>query len=77
MFQELGVQAMVNITSHIIFIFITWQVLQSVRLDGIFKKERVAEARILVILITIVIGSTASNFFLDLINWSRQILYLF
>ena len=77
MFQDLGVQAMVNITSHIVFIIITWQVLQAVRLDEIFKKNRIFEARIFIVFITIVIGSTVSNFFIDLIHWTQQILYLF
>ncbi|WP_017471030.1 DUF1146 family protein [Amphibacillus jilinensis] len=77
MIEELGVQALINIFSHLIFIYITWQVIQAVRLDGIFKKDRIIEGRILVILITIVIGSTVSRFFIDLINWAQQVLYLF
>lgn len=77
MMQEIGRQAIVNIASHVIFIVITWQVLQGVRLDSIFKKSRIFEARVFVIFLTIVIGSTVSHFFLDLIDWSQQILYLF
>lgn len=77
MMQEIGRQAIVNISSHVIFIVITWQVLQGVRLDSIFKKSRIFEARVFVIFLTIVIGSTVSHFFLDLIDWSQQILYLF
>ncbi|MCZ0703664.1 putative integral membrane protein (TIGR02327 family) [Natronobacillus azotifigens] len=77
MMQELGRQALVSIFSHIIFIIITWQVLQAVRYDHIFKKTRTFEAKIVIILLTIVIGSTVSNFFLDLINWTQQALYLF
>ncbi len=77
MLQDLGTQALINIASHFIFIFITWQVLQSVRLDELFKKNRIAEARIVIIFLTITIGSTVSHFFIDLINWSQQISYLF
>lgn len=77
MMQELGTQALISIFSHIIFIMITWQVLQAVRLDNIFKKDRTTEARVVIILVTIVIGSTVSNFFLDLIGWSQQVFYLF
>lgn len=77
MIEDLGMQALGNITSHIIFIIITWQVLQSVRLDEIFKKNRVVEARIVIIILTIVIGSTVSNFFIDLVHWSRQLMYMF
>ncbi|WP_440897945.1 DUF1146 family protein [Amphibacillus sp. Q70] len=77
MIQELGVQAFMNIASHIIFMIITWQVLQAVRLDEIFKKNRIFEARVVTIFLTIAIGSTVSHFFIDLIHWTQQILYLF
>src|SRR5690625_158734 len=77
MFQELGVQAMVNISSHLIFIIITWQLLRAVRIEEIFKKNRIVEARILIAFITIAIGSTVSHFFIDLIHWMQQILYIF
>src|SRR5690625_7942582 len=73
MFQELGVQAMVNISSHLIFIIITWQLLRAVRIEEIFKKNRIVEARILIAFITIAIGSTVSHFFIDLIHWMQQI----
>ncbi|SDB81419.1 conserved hypothetical integral membrane protein [Pelagirhabdus alkalitolerans] len=77
MLQELGTQAMVNIASHIIFIVITWQLLQAVRFDEIFKKDRVFEARLLMVFITIVIGSTVSHFFIDLISWTQQVIFMF
>lgn len=75
--QELGRLALISMLSHIIFIVITWQVLQAVRLDPIFKKMRTFEARTLIIFIAIVIGSTVSNFFLDILKWSQQFIYLF
>lgn len=77
MVQELGTQALMNIASHIVFIIITWYVLQAVRLDEIFKKDRIFEARIAIIFLTITIGSTVSHFFIDLIHWTQQLLYMF
>ncbi len=74
---ELARQAILNMLSHIIFIIITWQIIQSVRLDSIFKKMRNFEARLVIIFITITIGTSVSNFFLDLLNWTNQITYLF
>ncbi|CQR46171.1 hypothetical protein BN1058_00421 [Paraliobacillus sp. PM-2] len=75
--QELAKQALISMISHIIFIIITWQIIQSVRLDPIFKKMRTFEAKLLIIFVTIAIGTTVSNFFLDLLNWTNQITYLF
>ncbi|MGM7682003.1 DUF1146 family protein [Cytobacillus sp. Hm23] len=72
-----GIDALVSILSHLIFITITWWALQSLNFEKIFKKNRVIQARTLFILITIAIGSTISNFFLDYLFWSKQITTLF
>ncbi|WP_066188076.1 MULTISPECIES: DUF1146 family protein [Gracilibacillus] len=77
MMQTVAQEGLISIISHIIFIVITWRVIQSVNFDDFFRKERVFEARILIILITIVIGTTVSNFFLDFLQWSQQLIYLF
>ncbi|WP_044896334.1 DUF1146 family protein [Bacillus alveayuensis] len=73
----LGQQAIISMTSHIVFIIITWYALQGLHIESIIRKGRVFEARLLLILLTIAIGSTVSNFFLDLLFWSRQTPYLF
>ncbi|WP_407269379.1 DUF1146 family protein [Radiobacillus sp. PE A8.2] len=75
--QTLGQQALVGILSHIIFIVITWQVLQAINIDPIIRKGKIFEARVLLILLTIVIGTTVSNFFLDILQWSGQLNLLF
>ncbi|WP_112182189.1 MULTISPECIES: DUF1146 family protein [Paraliobacillus] len=75
--EELGRLALISMLSHIIFIVITWQIMQALRLDPIFKKARTFEAKILIVFIAIVIGSTVSNFFLDFLKWSQQFVYLF
>lgn len=63
--------------SHVLFIYLTWIVIQSLNLDPFFLKNKVTEARILIIFVTIAIGTTVSNFVLDIINWSQDIIYLF
>ncbi|WP_205619698.1 DUF1146 family protein [Gracilibacillus halophilus] len=75
--QSLAQEAVISLLSHLIFIVITWQVLQSVNFDALFRKQKVIEARILIIFITIAIGTTVSNFFLDFLQWSQQLIYLF
>ncbi len=77
MFVDLGVQAAISIISHSVFIIITWRALQSIRLDVLFKKHKVFETRLFMVILTIVIASVLSHFFLDLLNWSQQLLYLF
>lgn len=72
----LGQQAIISIVSHLIFIVITWYALQALPIEKVIRKGRVFEARLLLILLTIAIGSSVSNFFLDFLFWSKQIPYL-
>lgn len=77
MIQTLSQQALVSMVSHLIFIVITWKVLQGLNLDGIIKKGKVFEAQALLILLTITIGTSVSRFFLDFLQWSQYIGQLF
>ncbi|WP_186576603.1 DUF1146 family protein [Aquibacillus kalidii] len=77
MLQTLAQDALLSIFSHILFIIITWRAIQSVNFDALIHKSRVFEARVLIILVTIVIGTTVSKFFLELIQWGQQLIYLF
>ncbi|WP_093214642.1 DUF1146 family protein [Sediminibacillus albus] len=77
MMQSLGQQALVSMISHLIFIIITWRVLQGINLDPLIKKGRVFEGTLLLIFITVAIGTTVSRFFLDFLQWSQQLIFLF
>jgi len=50
-----------------------WYALQALPIEKVIRKGRVFEARLLLILLTIAIGTSVSNFFLDFLFWSRQI----
>ena len=69
--------ALISIFSHIMFIYITWKVVTAIRIEAIFKKGRAAEARVFLLFITIVIGTGVSRFFLDILQWSGDLTYLF
>ncbi|WP_373893964.1 DUF1146 family protein [Virgibacillus natechei] len=74
---DIGQLAVISIISHIIFISITWRLVVAINFDSLIRKSRVTEARILLLFITIVIGSGVSRFFLEILQWSRDLLYLF
>lgn len=76
MFRDLAIDSIIFMMMHIMFIVLAWKVLEAVQLEQIFKKNRVIESRILFMMLAIVIGSTVSNFFIDFINWSRQLQHL-
>ncbi|ANB60086.1 DUF1146 family protein [Anoxybacteroides amylolyticum] len=72
-----GQQALLSIISHLFFFALTWWTLQGVQLEKIIKPNRILQARVFYVLLTIAIGSTVSNFFLDYFLWSKQLPFLF
>ncbi|WP_019414234.1 DUF1146 family protein [Paenisporosarcina sp. TG20] len=77
MFNEFGQQAVLGILSHTFFIGITFYALRAVMLEKIVKIQRVFQVQLLYILLSVAIGSSVSNFFLSMSNWSRQLPFLF
>jgi uncharacterized integral membrane protein (TIGR02327 family) len=77
MLAGFGQQALISILSHLLFISITWWALQSINYEKILKPNHVIQARLVLIFLTIAIGSTVSNFFLDYLLWSQQLPSLF
>ncbi|HWO78083.1 MAG TPA: DUF1146 family protein [Bacillus sp. (in: firmicutes)] len=73
MVTDFGQQALVSILSHLMFIGITWWALQALHFDKLLRANRVVQARLLYILLTVAIGSSVSNFFLDYLIWSQQL----
>jgi len=77
MLAGFGYQALISLFSHLVFIIITWWALQSINYEKFIRQNHVIQARILLIFVTIVIGSTVSNFFLDYLLWSQQLPSIF
>jgi uncharacterized integral membrane protein (TIGR02327 family) len=71
--EDFGQIALVSILSHLIFIAIAWYALQAIQLEKLLKQNHVVQARLLYILLAIMIGSSVSNFFLDYLQWSKQL----
>ncbi|MBP3039909.1 DUF1146 family protein [Bacillaceae bacterium Marseille-Q3522] len=77
MIAEVGQQALISIISHLIFIAIAWWALQALHFEKLLKANHVVQARILYILLSIIIGTAVSNFFLEYLLWSNQLPYIF
>ncbi|MBS4212642.1 MULTISPECIES: DUF1146 family protein [Neobacillus] len=75
--DDFGQIALVSILSHLVCIAVSWWALQAIRLDKLLKPNHVFQARLLYILLAIFIGSSVSNFFLDYLQWSRQLPLMF
>jgi uncharacterized integral membrane protein (TIGR02327 family) len=70
---DIGVQSLISILSHLLFISITWWALQAIHYEKWMKPNRVVQMRLLLILVTIAIGSAVSNFFLDYLFLSQRL----
>lgn len=77
MVADFGQQALISIIVHIFFIGITFWALQALNFEKLLKPNRVFQARLLMIILTIAIGSSISNFFLNYLLWSQQLPLMF
>lgn len=74
---SIGTMSVIGIISHIFFVGITWRLMLSINFDPLIRKNRIGEARLLIIFLTITIGTLVSNFVLDIIRWTLDIPLLF
>ncbi|MEV9640870.1 DUF1146 family protein [Mammaliicoccus sciuri] len=70
--STLGSNPLLAIVSHIFFIGISFYALQAILTQAVIRKNRVFQTQLLFILLSIAIGSTVSNFFLDISYWSGR-----
>lgn len=77
MFAQVGQQAVLGIVSHLFFFAVTWWALQALNFEKLLRANKVVQARMLYILLTVAIGSLVSNFFLDYLSWSSNMPFLF
>ncbi|KAF1295753.1 hypothetical protein BAU15_04245 [Enterococcus sp. JM4C] len=74
--QVYGVDAIVRIASHLTFIYLTFWALRSLRVETLFKVTMPAQVRMAIVLFSIVLGYTASSFFLEFIALCRNLFYI-
>ncbi|EEE48792.1 DUF1146 family protein [Staphylococcus capitis] len=72
----LGQFAIVHLILHVICICIAYWALSSVRLGQFFKKGYALQVQICMIFVAILIGTSVSNFIVDLLQYSTQVKYL-
>lgn len=74
---EAGQQALMNVMAYIVFIGIALYALQGLRIEQLFKKGKTFQIQLFYILMSIVIGSVAADFFMNFLTWSQTIPYIF
>lgn len=73
----LAFQPLLAIVSHVFFIAVAFYALQAIMPDKIVRKNRVFQAQILFIFLSIMIGTAVSNFFLEISYWSGRLPFMF
>ncbi|GER66387.1 putative membrane protein YwzB [Weizmannia acidilactici] len=72
-----GTQAVISIITNLFFIGMTFWILQAINIEKILKKNRVIQAKLLYIFLSVAIGYSVSNFFLDYLLWAQHLPLLF
>ncbi|MDI0015750.1 DUF1146 family protein [Staphylococcus caprae] len=68
--------AIVHLFLHVICICIAYWALNSIRLDQFFKKGYALQVQVCMIFVAILLGTSVSNFIVDLLQYSTQVKYL-
>ncbi|WP_088041654.1 DUF1146 family protein [Bacillus sp. EAC] len=72
-----GTESVLAIIVHLLFIILTWWALTAIKWESIMKKGHIAQIRLFMVLLTITISSAVSSFFLDYLQYAKNITYLF
>ncbi|MFC7371504.1 DUF1146 family protein [Fictibacillus iocasae] len=75
--ENAGQSALLHIIVNILFLIIAWWAMQSFHIDKFIRKGKVMQARVLFILLTVALASLASDFFLQYLNYSTNLQFLF
>lgn len=75
--QVYGMESVIRIVCHLLFIYIAFWSLGALRIEQLFKSQHVQQAKIFLCLIAIVIGYTVSYFLLELMALFRNLFFMF
>ncbi|ADU32284.1 DUF1146 family protein [Evansella cellulosilytica] len=77
MLEEIGQQALLNITVSLMVLIVVWKSLSSFKLDIFFTDPDSPKAKTLVILVAIALTYLVSSFLLNYLNWAMNLRFLF
>ncbi len=75
--EFIRMQSVITLISLTFFVGVSFWSLQSLRLDHLFKKYKVQQIRALYLILSIVIGYNLSEFFMDFLTHSQNLIYFF
>lgn len=75
--DSIGFSAIFNIVITLLSIGLSWWCLQMVNFDVLLKNAKSAQAKVLQIILSIVIGYNVAKFIIDYSYWSNMLSHLF
>ncbi|MBM7687844.1 hypothetical protein BCR24_02120 [Enterococcus ureilyticus] len=75
--QFFGLDAVIRIICHMMFIYVSFWAMQSIRIEQFFRAHQTSQVRLLIVLFSIVIGYTVSSFFLEFLALCRNLFIVF
>ena len=77
MFQTIGLNGVITIVSHCVFIMLAFRALNALRFEQFIKANHVREAQVLLLFIAVALGFLVSSFFLSLLQAALNLPKLF
>ncbi|OIJ11727.1 hypothetical protein BKP45_03490 [Anaerobacillus alkalidiazotrophicus] len=77
MLEQFGQQALVHLLVNLAFLVVIWWALQAFRFEFLVKNPKGPQGKVLMIITTIALTQLVSGFFLDYLNWSKMLRFLF
>lgn len=75
--STLGVTAIFNMLLTLVLIFFSWWALQAFKFDLFIRNVNSPQAKILQLLLAVFIGHGVANFFIQYLNWTTMLKYIF
>lgn len=74
---SIGINALINICLSLLCIVFSWQVLIQFRFEEWMRVKKPIYVKLLMVLLSIVVGHQLAMFFIDYLGWSRLISQVF
>lgn len=69
--------ALMHIILHILCIGLAFWVLQGVRIETLFNKGEIGRIRLVLIMLSILLGTSMSNFIMDIFRYTQEAALMF
>lgn len=69
--------ALMHIILHILCISLAFWVLQGIRIENLFKQGDVGRIRLVLIMLSVLLGTAMSNFIMDIFRYTQEAALMF